>query len=320
MPPSRRILAALGLSVAGALCAAHAVPAQPTCYGVGQRCAGAPDKPFVEPLPCCGGASATCTATRDGEYGLFCVGVEPFEPITGAGSGGDDSGVEGAPQPTCYGVGQRCAGAPDQPFVEPLPCCGGASATCSLTREGEYGLFCVGVEPFEPITGGMEMGGDGNSGRESPDGHNGGDSGGAEVAPQPKCYGVGQRCAGAPGQPFVEPLPCCGGASATCSQTREGEYGMFCVGVEPFEPVTGGGMGINGGEEEGGDAPPPQARTCYGVGERCIGAEGEEYVEPLPCCGGASAVCALRRDGEYGLFCVGVEPFEPITGTGVGAP
>lgn len=329
MPPSRRVLPALAISLAGALCAAHSSPAptalaQPACYGVGQRCAGAPNKPFVEPLPCCGGASASCTATREGEYGLFCVGVEPFEPVTGGGSGGDSSGAEGAPQPKCYGVGQRCAGAPGMPLVEPLPCCGGASATCTLTREGEYGLFCVGVEPFEPITGGgMEMS-SGEEGDINSHGDHSRDGGDAKGAPQPKCYGVGQRCAGAPGKPFVEPHPCCGGASATCSQTRDGEYGLFCVGVEPFEPITGGGMRLNGdneGSNEGGsDTLSPPARTCYGVGERCAGAEGEEYVEPLPCCGGASAVCALRRDGEYGLFCVGVEPFEPITGPGTGAP
>lgn len=94
----------------------------------------------------------------------------------------------------------------------------------------------------------------------------------------PKCTGTGDRCAGAPGKPYVEYAPCCDEGKVCASDSSLG-WGRFCIDKPMYY----------GGEK------------CYNSGERCMGAPNKPYVDYYPCCDGSP--CVEDKAMGWGGFC-----------------
>lgn len=78
------------------------------CHPNGAKCVGAPNRPPVKWLPCCGGGQCI---PHKGSWGKVC-------------SRGRDIGQKDPPSdPTCHDTDVRCQGAPGFPFVQYKPCC-----------------------------------------------------------------------------------------------------------------------------------------------------------------------------------------------------
>lgn len=89
------------------------------------------------------------------------------------------------------------------------------------------------------------------------------------------CHATYSRCAGAEGKPYFEYGNGCCSSHDTCVEAGWLGYGRFCL-----------------------PAPP----KCYKDGEKCMGAEGYEYVPYAPCCD--DSVCMPNKKKGWGSFCM----------------
>lgn len=99
-------------------------PTEPTCTATGEKCAGAPGKPYVPYAKCCD-ETKECAADPSLGWGRFCV---------------DKPMPYGTYAPKCYKAGERCMGAPGKPYVDYYPCCDGSP--CVEDAAMGYGGFC----------------------------------------------------------------------------------------------------------------------------------------------------------------------------------
>lgn len=96
------------------------------------------------------------------------------------------------------------------------------------------------------------------------------------VAAVSACYAPGERNQGESGYAPVPYRACCDGQQ---NVKKPGEWGRFC----PEK--------VDGGSDED---------TCYGPGERNVGAKGKPEVVYKPCCDGQDSVVKPK---EWGKFC-----------------
>lgn len=89
-----------------------------------------------------------------------------------------------------------------------------------------------------------------------------------------KCWAGYERCAGAPGKPYVHYGKGCCNSGDSCQTADWLGYGKWCL---------------------------KRAPEFYNIGERCVGAVGKEYVPYAPCKDG---YCVESPDLGYGKFCV----------------
>lgn len=113
----------------------------------------------------------------------------------------------------CYPDNQRCAGAPGKPRVEHLACCS-KDYSClpkSSTDGDNWGRFCLKNKPIVGPSTPIIQASFGTSGK--------------------KCYPSNHRCAGAPGKPKIEYMPCCerGYSCQEKSSTTGNNWGKFCL-------------------------------------------------------------------------------------------
>lgn len=101
------------------------------CYKTGQRCAGAPGKPYVDYHPCCK-PSDSCAEDADMGWGSFCK---------------PSGGYYSAPGDKCYKTGARCMGAPGKPYVTYMPCCESGDECVKDSYMG-WGYFCKGSTSY----------------------------------------------------------------------------------------------------------------------------------------------------------------------------
>jgi hypothetical protein len=156
---------------------------QQTSYARGERCMGAPGKPFVKFLPC-RDAGDVCAEDAKLGWGAFC---KPGALTTTTPSPADKK--------TCYNAGERCMGAPGKPFVKYMPPCD-AKMVCREEPVLGWGSW---VMPALPVPGSSAL----------------------------TCYQSGERCAGAPGKPFVQWLGCCD-PKDNCEVDESKGWGSFC--------------------------------------------------------------------------------------------
>jgi hypothetical protein len=94
-----------------------------------------------------------------------------------------------------------------------------------------------------------------------------------------KCTETAARCAGAPGMPYIEYAQCCV-SDLRCLEDKTLGWGRFCVKTDSYI-----------------------SEKCYKTNERCMGAEGHDYVDYYPCCGGGN--CVKDDTLGWGYFCKG---------------
>lgn len=101
--------------------------AKAQCRPYKQRCAGAPGKPRVEWINCCGGLVCVNAPDKMGlGYGRHCL--KPAEKKK----------VEGEKE--CRDGGERCMGAPGHDYIPWKRCCPGYKC---IEKPGDWGKFCM---------------------------------------------------------------------------------------------------------------------------------------------------------------------------------
>lgn len=205
---------------------------EPTCRASGERCLGAAYKPVVPWVPCCDGG---CDVPHP-EWGMICGKPKA-------------SYVEkkyDEEKPKCRKAGERCIGAAYKPAVPWIPCCeGGCDA-----EHPDWGMMCGKKEYVKKY-----------------------------AEEKPKCRKEGERCIGAAYKPAVPWIPCCEGGC----DVEHPDWGMMCSKAYKV-PVYG-------------------KAKCYGVGEKCAGAENMPYVEYRACCEEGSACSVTAGYGDWGIMC-----------------
>lgn len=125
--PSKKMFFAkvIALSVAVSVAYAHGDHHQEVCTANGERCAGAPGKPYVEYHPCCSEGYICIEKQNPGydEWGRYCM--EPSNSY----------------HEKCYQSGERCMGAPGHDYVQYHPCCS-PGEHCMEDPELGWGGFC----------------------------------------------------------------------------------------------------------------------------------------------------------------------------------
>lgn len=97
------------------------------CTQTGDRCAGAPDMPYVEYAPCC---EDTMSCVQDASYtwGYVCVEVSEDEKM-------------------CTSDGAKCMGTKNEEYVPFSSCCGGG--TCVEDKSMGPGKYCNGGTKYD---------------------------------------------------------------------------------------------------------------------------------------------------------------------------
>lgn len=236
---------------------------QKRCYSSGQRCAGAPGFALMSWLGCCE-KNERCIHDPKKGWGSFCLPARDhyLKDISKPGS-------------VCYKTGERCAGAPNHPFVPRLGCCS-ANDMCVSDEKKGWGFFCKNIDD------------NASEKKES-------------------CYKDGERCDAGSGHQHV-PWPGCCNKDSKCVEDKSlGWEGRFCKTGESSKttaPTTTVARAESTRTTSAAQTPPEIKQTdlqCFKTGARCAVYEFSRFAQKS-CCD-SNAECVFDSSKGYGQYC-----------------